>query len=275
MSRKITLNRREWLATVSASVLGAATAQRSFGIQLEAARADLAKDPDQTLKAIASAGYTEVEGYGRRETLALMPKIRQSGLTVRSCAIETPLVTADWENYPEFQPLPLPEAIEGMKAAGIEYCAMGIISPGARGDGDDFFRRTADRMNAAGALCRKAGMKFVWANQAFEFEGKPGARPIDIYRDRLDPKLVTFEMDVFWVRVARHDPVELLKQWKGRVPLLRLRDKLKDSFAAIGEGEIDFAAVLKAAQSAGTKDYFVYDDFDNLGKALAYLKKAG
>jgi sugar phosphate isomerase/epimerase len=72
-----------------------------------------------------------------------------------------------------------------------------------------------------------------------------------------------------------HDPVELLKQWKGRVPLLRLRDKLKDSFAAIGEGEIDFPAVMKAAQAAGTKDYFIYDDFDNFGKALAYLKKAG
>jgi sugar phosphate isomerase/epimerase len=248
--------------------------QRTFGMQLEAVRTALAKDPDPTLKAIASAGYTEVEGYGRRETLALLSNIRQSGLTVRSCVMEAPLITTDWENYPDFKPLPLPEAIDGMKAAGIEYCAMGAISPGARGDGDDFFRRTADRMNAAGELCRKAGMKFVWPNQAFEFEGKPGGRPIDIYHDRLDPKLVAFEMDVFWVSVAKHDPVELLKEWKGRVPVMRLRDKLKDSFAAIGEGEINFAAILKAAQAAGTKDYFVYDDSGNFGKALSYLKKA-
>ena len=272
MSGKFTLSRREWLASVTASALAAAPASRAFGIQLEAVRARLKSDPDQTLKAIASAGYTEVEGFARRETLALLPKIRQYGLTVRSCVTETPLITADWENYPEFKPLPLPEAIDSMQAAGIEYFSMGIISPGARGDGDDFFRRTADRMNAAGDLCRKAGLKFVWANQAFEFEGRPGSRPIDIYRERLDPKLVALEMDVFRVTVARKDPVELFKQWKGRVPLLRLRDKLKDSFAPVGEGEINFHAILKAAQAAGTKYSFVYDDAGDFSKALTYLK---
>ncbi len=275
MSRRFTLSRREWLLTVSASALTATAApspQRSFGIQLEAVRDALQKDPDQTLKAIAAAGYTEVEGYARRETLALAPKIRQYGLTLRSCVIETPLVTADWENYPDFKQLPIKEAIEGLKDAGVEYCSMGVISPGARGDGDDFFRRTADRMNAAGELCRKAGMKFVWPNQGFEFEGKLGLRPIDIYRDRLDPKLVMLEMDVAWVAAVKLNPVELLKDWKGRAPLVRLRDQANGSYTAIGEGKIDFAAVLKAGQAAGVKRYFVWDEMDHPGKALTYLK---
>jgi sugar phosphate isomerase/epimerase len=243
-------------------------------MQLEAVRSELLKDPDPILKAIAAAGYKEVEGYARRDTLTLLPKIRQYGLNVRSCVLEPPLITTDWENYPEYKPVPLPEAIEGMKAAGIEYCSMGTIPPGARGDGDDFFRRTADRMNAAGELCRKAGMKFVWANEGFEFEGGPGGRPIDIYRERLDSKLVGFEMDVLWVRFARVDPVELLKEWKGRVPLVRLRDKRKDAFTAIGEGDMDFPAILKAAQGAGTKYFFVYDDADHFAKAIEYLKRA-
>lgn len=271
MSRRFTLSRREWLLTVSASAF-AASPQRSFGIQLEAVRDALLKDPDQTLKTLAAAGYTEVEGYARRETLALTPKIRQYGLTLRSCVIETPLVTADWENYPDFKQLPIKDAIESLKDAGVEYCSMGVISPGARGDGDDFFRRTADRMNAAGELCRKAGMKFVWPNQGFEFEGKPGLRPIDIYCDRLDPKLVMLEMDVAWVTAVKLNPVELLKDWKGRVPLVRLRDQANGSYAAIGEGKIDFAAVLKAGQAAGVKHYFVYDEMDHPGKALTYLK---
>jgi sugar phosphate isomerase/epimerase len=128
-------------------------------------------------------------------------------------------------------------------------------------------------MNAAGELCRKAGMKFVWPNQDFEFQGPLGLRPIDIYRDRLDPKFVTMELDVVYIAAARLNPVELLKQWKGRVSLIRLRNKSKDSFAPIDAGEIDFAAILKAAQAAGVKYYFVYDELENLGKALAYLKK--
>jgi sugar phosphate isomerase/epimerase len=274
MSRRFALSRREWLLTVSASAsaFAAPPAPRPFGVQLEAVRDELTKDPDLTLKAIAAAGYTEVEGYARRESLALAPKIRQYGLTLRSCTIETPLMTADWENYPQFKQLSLKDAIESLKDAGVEYCSMGIISSGARGDGDDFLRRTADRMNVAGELCRKAGMKFVWPNQDFEFKGMPGLRPIDIYLERLDSKLVTLELDVVWIAAARINPVDLLKQWRGQVSLVRLRNKAKDSFAPINDGEIDFAAIMKAGRPAGVKYYFVYDDLDNLGKALAYLK---
>ena len=71
---------------------------------------------------------------------------------------------------------------------------MDYIPPGARGDGDDFFRRTADRMNAAAELCRKAGMKFAYRTHAFEFGGRAGLRPMDIFRERLDAKLVAFEL---------------------------------------------------------------------------------
>ncbi len=256
------VSRREWLAGIAVSALAAVPKTQAFGVQLEAGQAD----PEAFLKAAAAAGYTEVEGYGRRETLSLLPKIRQCGLTPRSCIIESGLIT-------DFQPGPLTDAIEALKQAGVEYCPMSIISPGARGDGDDFFRRTADRMNAGGELCRKAGLKLAWANEAFEFEGGRGSRPIDIYRERLDPKYVVFEMDVVQVRIARQNPVELLKQWKGRVPLVRLRDKLKNSWAAVGQGETDLPAILKAAQAAGARDYFVYDDPANLRKALEVLQK--
>jgi len=230
----------------------------AFGVSLDSVR-----DAEETLKAAAAAGYTEVEGSGLKATLALVPTIRQYGLALRSCVIDPQLIT-------DFHPVEFEQAILGLKDAGVEYCIMGVISAGARGDGDDFFRRTADRMNAAGELCRKAGLRLAWANEGFEFEGRPGGRPIDIYRDRLDPKLVALEVDVLWVR----DLAALLKEWRGRVPIVRLRDKLKDSYASIGEGELNFAEILKAAQTAGAKHYIVYDDADKLGKALAYLKRA-
>jgi len=250
------LNRREWLTAVAAQILAAAPAPPTFGVSLDGVR-----DPGETLKAASAAGYTEVEVSGLKATLALMPKIRQYGLTVRSCVIDAQLIT-------DFHPVEFEQATAGLKDAGVEYCIMGVISAGARGDGDDFFRRTADRMNAAGELCRKAGLKLAWANEGFEFEGRAGGRPIDIYRERLDSKLVAYEMDVLWVR----DPVELLKEWKGRVPIVRLRDKLKDSYASIGEGQLDFGAILKAAQTAGVKHYIVYEDTDKLAKAFSYLR---
>jgi sugar phosphate isomerase/epimerase len=273
--------------TTAASRLAAATATavRVTGARLYAVRSVLKRDPDRVLQALAGIGFKEVEGYSRSETIALAPNLKQYGLTLRSCQVETPLLTANWELYPELKPVTLPEAIDSLAAAGVEYFAMGYISPGARGDYDDFFRRTADRMNAAAELCRKSGLRFAWQNHAFEFEGQPGHRPIDIYKERLDQKLVGLELNVFWASVAGQDPLRLLKEWKGHVPLLHLNDKAKDAphqfseaigigaFAETGAGDIDFPAILKAAPAAGVRVAFAGQD-ETLGDPLEDLRRS-
>jgi sugar phosphate isomerase/epimerase len=204
---------------------------------------------------------------------------------VRSCQAETPLFTANWEQYPELRQIALPEAIDSLAAMGAEYFTMGYISAGARGDNDDFFRRTADRMNAAAELGRKSGLRFAWQNHAFEFEGQPGRRPIDTYKERLDSRLVGLELNVFWASIAGQDPLLLLKEWKGRVPLLQLNDKAKDAprqfsesigvgaFVEAGSGDIDFPAILKAAPAAGVKFQFAGQD-ETEGDPLESLRRS-
>jgi sugar phosphate isomerase/epimerase len=260
------------------------------GVQLESVRALLKREPDATLKALAEIGFKEAEG-NRAEVLALAPKLKQFGIAARSCVVEVPLITNNWEPYPELKPLSLGEAIDGVAAAGIPFFTMGYISPGARGDGDDFYRRTADRMNAAGELCRKAGIRFGWQTHAFEFGGRAGARPVDIYLQRIEPKLVSVELDVFWASVAGQDPLKLLRDWKGHVPLLRLNDLTKGfprqtdeqiaqgAYALLGEGAIDLAAVLKAAAGAGVEYCFTGqnqnpdDPIGSLRAAFASLRR--
>jgi sugar phosphate isomerase/epimerase len=279
------------MAGTAATSLAAATPARVTGVQLYSVRTGLKRDPDRVLQALAAIGFREVEGYSRPGTIALAPKLKQYGLTVRSCQVETPLLTANWELYPELKQVALPEAIDSLAGAGVEYFTMGYISPGARGDYDDFFRRTADRMNAAAELCRKSGLRFAWQNHAFEFEGQPGKRPIDIYKERLDQKLVGLELNVFWASVAGEDPMRLLKEWKGHVPLLHLNDKAKDAprqfsetigigaFAEAGSGDIDFPAILKAAPAAGVKAMFAGQDetagdpIESLRRSFAYLNR--
>lgn len=281
------------LAGATASSLIAATPARVTGVQLYAVRSALKKDPDRVLNALAGIGFTEVEGFSRADTVALAPRLKQHGLTLRSCQAETPLFTANWDAYPELRPVTLPEAIDSLAGAGAAYFTMGYISPGARGDNDDFFRRTADRMNAAAELGRKAGLRLAWQNHAFEFEGQPGRRPIDIYKERLDSRLVGLELNVFWASVAGQEPLRLLKDWKGRVPLLQLNDKAKDAprqfseaigigaFVEAGGGDIDFPAILKAAPAAGVKFQFVGQDetegdpIESLRRSFAWLNRPG
>jgi sugar phosphate isomerase/epimerase len=287
------LSRRKCLqviaGTAAASRLTGAAPARVTGVQLYVVRSALKREPDRVLAALAAIGFKELEGFSRPDTVLLAPKLKQYGLTLRSCQVETPLITADWELYPEIRRITLPEAIDSVAGAGAEYFTMGYISPGARGDNDDFFRRTADRMNAAAELCRKSGLRFAWQNHAFEFAGQPDQRPIDIYKQRLDPKLAGLELNVFWASVAGQDPLRLLREWKGRVPLLQLNDKAKDAphqfsenigrgaFAEAGSGDIDFRAILKAAPAAGVRFQFAGQDetendpIESLRRGFAYL----
>jgi sugar phosphate isomerase/epimerase len=217
--------------------------------------------------------------------------LKQFGLTVRSCQVETPLLTANWDQYPDLKETTLPEAIDSLAGAGAEYFTMGYISPSARGDSDDFFRRTADRMNAAAELGRRSGLRFAWQNHAFEFEEQLGHRPVDIFKERLDLRLVGLELNVFWASVAGQDPVRLLREWKGHVPLLQLNDKAKGApkqfsenigrgaYVEAGAGDIDFPAILKAAAAAGVRFQFVGQDetpgdpIESLRRSFAYLSR--
>jgi sugar phosphate isomerase/epimerase len=292
MPQTLNLSRRQWLTSTMAlasTPLLRGAGNRTIGVQLYTVRGTLMKDSEHVIKTIADIGYKEIEGAGRLDLIALLPLIKQNGMKAVSCHVETPLITGDWDKYKGMKPVPVEEAIESVRKAGVQYFTMAYIQPQARGD-LDFYRKTADQMNHTGELCAKSGLQFAYHNHAFEFGGKPGERPIDVFKERLDKKLVTLEMDVFWVSVAGHDPVEMMKEWKGRVGLLHLKDKDKDTpvqytesvpktaFKEVGSGSLDFPAILKAAPAAGVKHYFVEQDqtsgdpLDSLRKSFEYLK---
>jgi len=267
----------------------AAAGSRTIGVQLYTVRGTVMKESEKVIKGIAEIGYKEIEGAGRADLQKLLPLIQANGMKAVSCHVETPLITGNWDKYPYPAKATVEEAVDSVKKMGVQYFTMAYIMPAERGD-LDFYKKTADQMNKVAESCRKAGLQFVYHNHAFEFGGKPGERPIDIFKERLDKKLVALEMDLFWVSVAGHDPVEMLKEWKGRVALVHLKDKekgtpvqynegvAKSAFKEVGSGTLDFKAILKAAPSAGVKHYFVEQDqtpgdpLDSLKKSFEYLK---
>ena len=118
-----------------------------------------------------------------------------------------------------------------------------------------------------------------------------GSRPIDILIKECDKKLVGFEIDIFWVSVAGHDPASFLKSLSGRVPLIHLKDKaigtensfseLKvpaGAFKEVGAGVLNVPQILDAAAKAGAKEYIVEQDqcpgspVDSLIQSYKYLR---
>jgi sugar phosphate isomerase/epimerase len=255
--------------------LSAAT-RRPLGFQLYTVRKLVPDHARETLQRIAQIGYREIESI-RANNAVVLPLCKEFGLHAVSAHLDTPLVTGNWspwkEAYPQGQPegLTWQKAVDDAATAGFKFVVIAYLMPGERGSLDTF-RRYADQFNHAGEAAQKAGMQLCYHHHAFEFGPKEGSRPIDVFLERLDPKLVKFEMDVFWVSVGGQDPVELLHQWKGRVALMHLKDKapgLKTHFAEdlspnafreVGLGVLDFKGILRGAEAAGVQHYFVEQD---------------
>jgi len=80
-----------------------------------------------------------------------------------------------------------------------------------------------------------------------------------------DPKLVDFEMDMYWVVAAGQDIETWLKKYTNRFRLCHVKDRKKDAAATdkdascdLGTGSIDYPKILKTAKKSGVQ-YFIVE----------------
>jgi len=278
--------RRQFLQAGSAAAVLSLSAQAkqlsAVGVQLYTVRSILPKQPAETLKAIEAIGYREVEAtFDNLDRI--WPALQATSLKPVSIHLNGATVMQGKDDD-------LARAVDKVKQHGFQYAVFPYVMPADRG-GLDKIRALAEKLNKAGEKCRAAGLTFCYHNHAFEFEPMEGTTPFQVLVDSLDKKLVGLELDVFWVSVAGHDPVEILKKMSGRVHLVHLKDKAqgtpvmyKESVAAsafkeVGQGVIDWPAVLRAAESAGAAHFFVEQDqtpgnpVDSLRQSFAYISK--
>jgi sugar phosphate isomerase/epimerase len=261
--------------------------RRPLGVQLYTVRNVLKDKEDETLRRIAEIGYTEVEmAGGSMQTFG--PILARYKLKAVSSHLDALSVSA--EPPRRYNGPPFEQTIAAAKRDGIEYLVFPYLQPDQRG-GLDVYRRLAEKLNRAGEQVRAAGLTFCYHNHAFEFAGAMGQRPIDVLKTDLDKTLVNFEIDVFWVSVAGNDPVAILKEFAGRAPLIHLKDKAagtpvqfdelkvsKETFKEVGSGVLDFPAILRTAEAAGVKRYFVEQDqtpgdpVDSLRQSYEFLR---
>ena len=279
-------SRRDFLqATSLVAALGAsgrAAQLKTLGVQLYTVRTVLPQKPQDTLNAIRAIGYREVEAtYAGLD--GLWPMLQASGLKPVSIHLDSGSVT-------QGKPDDLSPIFDQLKKRGFQYAVFPYLPEPERG-GIDVIKAIAEKLNRAGEKCRAAGMSFCYHNHAFEFATENGATLFQVMLEHTDPKLVAFELDVFWVSVAGLDPAEFLQKLAGRVPLLHLKDKAEGTavmykesvpptaFKEVGSGVLDWPKVLRAAAAAKVAHYFVEQDqtpgdpVDSLRQSFGYLSK--
>ena len=240
-----------------------------IGIQLYTVRRDLARDVEGTLAKVAAIGFKEVEfaGFPAGTAVSLRAMLSRHRLTVVSNHVALQSLRADWDR-----------TLDEAAAIGQRYIVVAYLQPDERRTIDDW-KRLAALFNRAGETSRARKIQFAYHNHDFEFVPMTGAIGFDVLLAETDPKLVQFEMDLYWITKAGKDPLAYFAKWPGRFPLLHIKDMAPDGgFADLGTGTIDFARSFRRASQGGVKHYFYEQDvtpgspFDSAKVGYEYLK---
>jgi sugar phosphate isomerase/epimerase len=180
------------------------------------------------------------------------------------------------------------EAIALAKAMGAEYVVCGWI-PHQGGFTAENVKQAAEVFNRAGRAIKAAGLQFCYHPHGYEFVPTAKGTLFDDLAAQTDTEAVGFELDVFWAKHGGQDPAKLLAKYPRRFHLMHLKDLQKgvkgdltgkapdETSVALGTGQIDFPAVLKAAKKAGVKWYFIEEESPdapaNIPVSLRYLER--
>jgi len=249
-----------------------AVAQGNFGgLSLYTVRNEMNKDAMGTLKKVSEVGYKFVEAadYKNGKFYGMSPSEFKKALNdLGLVPLSAHMGSATLEN--------IDQQIADTKEAGFQYFVapvppMGMFkyNPETKSLSmtDDVVYLTSV-LKTMGEKCKAAGLQFLYHNHGFEFEkNAKGILPIEYMLENLDPSVVNFQMDLYWVTKAGADPIAYFQKYPNRFPIWHLKDMDNQGrFAPVGTGSIDFAKIQKQYKKAGMKYYLVEQDqtFDGL-----------
>lgn len=269
------MNRREWLKINTAAAawlalpLHANAGTRSIsriGVQLYTVRDLMAKDVHATLAAVAAAGYAEVEtaGTGNLDASQFSRALKDEGLVAPSAHIPFNLMAEQPETV-----------LESAQTIGYRHLVLPWIPPEMRTA--EGYGQVIDVLNGFGERCANVGMRVGYHNHDFEFERIGDTQAYDLLLRECDPKLVCFELDLYWAAHAGADAATILRSAPERFPLCHVKDRTASGeMVDVGAGIIDFGSLFSAG--SGLQHYFVEhdrpaDSLRSIRNSIAALQK--
>ena len=269
-----------------------------IALQLYTVRGDMEQDFKGTLQKVKALGYDGVEfaGLFNNAPADINAMCKEIGLVPISAHVPLADMLADVD-----------KVIADYKAIGCEYIVVPYVTEERRPGGDKFFQMV-DEIRAIGEKCKAAGLTLLYHNHDFEFKKLvSGEYGLDYLYANVPADLLQTELDQCWVKYSGLDPVEYLKKYTGRAPVVHLKDfhiegkqegdpyaliglnenETKKSsafeFRPLGNGVQDIPSIIAAAKEAGSKWLVVEQDQPSMGKtpiecaatSMEYLKSIG
>ena len=220
-------------------------------VQLYGLREPCARDLPGTLAALARTGFPAVEVAGLHDRDPADFRALLDGAGLEACSLHVALDElagreADW-----------------VGVASTLGCALLVVpwTPPTTSEAET--EATVAAIAAAGARVRAQGARLGYHNHDHDVVPPAhGGAPLLHRLAALDPADLFFELDLGWAWYAGVDLAALLGAHAGRAPLVHVKDfatRSDRSYRALGEGRVDYAAVLPLLDAA---DWLILEQDD-------------
>lgn len=243
------------LAALPAFADEAATTQKPIAVQMYTLRN--AGSLDQQLKIVHDAGVRAVETVGTQNVRAPELKRLLDRYSIRAVSSHVQLAE-------------LRDNLDGVVAFNRSIRNTTLVVPYL--DQKDRPRDAAgwtalgQELGRIARQVRVKGMQLAYHNHDFELADFDGQTGLELLFAAAGPDLKT-ELDLAWVARAGLDPAVMLGKFRGHVFAVHAKDNApkgqaedEGGFAAVGQGVLDWNAILPAAATAGVQWYIVEHD---------------
>ena len=238
------------------------------------------KDFEETLKKISEIGYeyVQVSGTCDYNSKWLRDMLKKYNL---KCSL-THISSDKLQNSIEY-------VIEEHNDFDCKYIGLGIMPDLWNKDVEleDIIANFKKNFIPVMEKCKAAGKYFMYHNHDLEFvKLNSGKTSWQTLIDDIPADLMGFTVDTFWIQKGGCNPSTVIRELKGRCPVVHFKDykMTRDGavLAACGDGNLNFADIIKACEEAGTEyimveqdDCFSENPFDCLERSYKYLKSLG
>ena len=237
-----------------------------------------ASDLAESLKKVAAIGYTTVQisAIGSEiDPKDVAKMLADNNLTCNATHMDWDMFLSD-----------IDAIIEKNALWGCMHPAVGGITFEKYGSLDGV-KQFGDELAVVAPKLAEAGMDFSYHNHDHEFQKMSDGRTwlAAIYED-ISPELLKAEIDTYWIQSGDGSPERWLEKVAGRMPVIHFKDMAfrdkEQVFSEIGEGNLDWPAIIKAAADGGCEYAFVEQDncyggdpFEALATSYNNLKAMG
>lgn len=236
----------------------------NFGFISNLIGKELRKDWKKTLKTAVEYGFTEIE-IGKHLTDSLtgfLDYCKEIGLKPIASGIE---FTEDLDE--------IRKKLDDLSTLEIKFPIVYVPWKNSGPYMLDDCKKSSEILNKMGAVCKTWNMELCWHNRDNDLILMEDGTPFDYLMAHTDKDIVKCELDIFWLLKAGGDPLYFLKKYKGRFPILHLKDMSSDdtkTFECVGKGIIDFPSIIKEGIKQDIKHYIL--EYDNASDGMACLK---